>query len=69
MTKYTLKETEWRKPVHVIYGSQSSHFKEDQISHYLNPYPQMKKGENFHRIEGAGHWVHFDRKEEFLQTV
>ena len=29
----------------------------------------MKKGENFHRIEGAGHWVHFDRKDEFLRTV
>ena len=46
----------------VIYGSYSEYFEEEQIEHFMNLYPQMDERENFHRVEGAGHWVHFDRK-------
>lgn len=35
----------------------------------MREYPQMDRKDNFHRIQGAGHWVHFDRKQEFLNTV
>ena len=58
---YELYQTEWRKPVDVIYGSISLHVNEKQIDNYLEPYPHMKKDVNFHRVEGAGHWVHFDK--------
>lgn len=29
----------------------------------------MKKEENFHKVEGAGHWVHFQKTSDFLKTV
>ena len=29
----------------------------------------MDESKNFHEILGAGHWVHFDRKKEFLSVL
>jgi pimeloyl-ACP methyl ester carboxylesterase len=48
----------WKKPVELIYGERSNYFNERQKEIYQRYYPQMKE-ENFHKIENAGHWVHF----------
>lgn len=40
----------------------------DQILKYEQLYPQMKV-DNFHRVENAGHWVHFENTAAFLKTV
>ena len=61
-----MKSSEWRKPVDVIYGSESRHVNAGEIVNYRKVYPQMSESENFHRIEGAGHWVHFDKPQAFL---
>lgn len=58
--EFDLKKNDWRKPVEVIYGDQSPHIDSEQIKLYKDLYPQMDD-DNFHKIEGGGHWVHFDK--------
>ena len=62
MTTYTVTQCNWRAPVELIYGTKSAYFKSNQLQHYAALYPQMDALANFHPIQDAGHWVHFDRK-------
>lgn len=56
---------EWKKPVEYIYGGKSNYYDAHHHHRYRHNFPAMNE-ENFHGVEGAGHWVHADKPNEFL---
>jgi len=52
-------------PVTFIYGEKSDYLRSEDISKIARVYPQS----NFVEIPNAGHWLHVDQPEIFLQAV
>lgn len=58
-------DKKWKKPVELIYGERSNYYDQEQKKEYQKYFPQMQE-ENFHQVDKAGHWVHFDNTKQFL---
>ena len=52
-------------PTTLITGSLSDHVSPVALAAFAEPFPQLRAVE----IEGAGHWVHADRKTEFVAAL
>ena len=52
-------------PTLVIYGGKSSYVKPEDLADFEESFMQL----DFHRIEGAGHWLHAESPEEFFQVT
>lgn len=48
-----------------LYGGDSNYLQEDDKEPILSHFPQA----SFHKLVGAGHWVHADKPKEFLSVV
>lgn len=60
--------TDWKNPVDIIYGGNSNYVNSTNVEDFKRIYTELGS-ENIHRIEDAGHWLHFEKPKEFLGTL
>jgi pimeloyl-ACP methyl ester carboxylesterase len=58
-------EEPFEKPTLFIRGGKSDYLKKSAISDYQQLFPESKLA----TIEGAGHWVHAEAPEAFIQSI
>lgn len=52
--------TNWKNPVDVIYGGRSDYVDSNTVQDFKRVYTNLTDA-NIHRIEDAGHWLHFEK--------
>lgn len=60
--------TSWVNPVDIIYGSRSDYVDSVNVQNFKEVYRNLTDA-NIHRIEDAGHWLHFEKPQVFLDTL
>lgn len=56
-------------PVKVIFGRKSEYVSEDVVDCFKKVFPKFDSKDDLVWIEGAGHWVHADRPNEFVTEI
>eukprot|EP01017_Pseudomicrothorax_dubius_P050888 TRINITY_DN9701_c0_g1_i2.p1 TRINITY_DN9701_c0_g1~~TRINITY_DN9701_c0_g1_i2.p1 ORF type:complete len:288 (+),score=46.23 TRINITY_DN9701_c0_g1_i2:66-929(+) len=62
-------EGQYDGPICVIGGRESTYIQESSIPAFRKHFLRFDENKNLYWIQGAGHWVHFQKPYEFLQTV
>lgn len=69
MMEFHVKDrTDWLRPVDVVYGGDSDFVDDLAVGEFRRLYRNFTEG-SLWRVEGAGHWVHFQKPEEFVRVV
>lgn len=60
--------TEWENNVDIMYGEKSPTCTRAECERLGQVYKNFKE-ENIHKIENAGHWLHFDNPAQFTKVL